>query len=51
MPRDLSRVGAYALKRALGRGAFGEVKLGVQDKTGAKVAVKVRGRAREGWMC
>lgn len=45
MPREVSRVGAYALKRSLGKGAFGFVKLGVQDKTGRKVAVKVRANA------
>ena len=45
MPREVSRVGAYALKRSLGKGAFGYVKLGVQDKTGRKVAVKVRANA------
>jgi len=46
MPRELARVGAYALKRTLGKGAFGWVKLAVQDKTGAKVAIKVRRRRR-----
>ena len=51
MPREVTRVGAYALKRTLGRGAFGWVKLAVQDKTGAKAAIKVRRRARmDGWM-
>ena len=51
MPREVTRVGAYALKHALGRGAFGWVKLAVQDETGAKAAIKVRRRARmDGWM-
>jgi len=51
MPREVTRVGAYALKRTLGRGAFGWVKLAVQDETGAKAAIKVRRRARmDGWM-
>ena len=50
MPREtnVTRVGPYALGRTLGKGAFGWVKLGVHDKTGVKVAVKVRIRAREG---
>ena len=55
MTREVTRVGSYALKQTLGKGAFGWVKLGVQDKTGEKVAVKVRAmggfgdaRAREG---
>jgi len=42
MTREVTRVGSYALKQTLGKGAFGWVKLGVQDKTGVKVAVKVR---------
>jgi len=44
MPREVTRVGAYALRRTLGKGAFGWVKLAVQDKTGAKVAIKARRR-------
>ena len=50
MPREtnVTRVGPYALGRTLGKGAFGCGKLGVHDKTGVKVAVKVRIRAREG---
>lgn len=42
MGKEVTRVGQYALKRTLGKGAFGWVKLGVQDKTGLKVAIKVR---------
>lgn len=56
MTREVTRVGSYALKQTLGKGAFGWVKLGVQDKTGVKVAVKVRAiggfgdaRARGRW--
>ena len=46
MGKEVTRVGQYALKRTLGKGAFGWVKLGVQDKTGLKVAIKVRVRTR-----
>lgn len=46
MGKEVTRVGQYALKRTLGKGAFGWVKLGVQDKTGLKVAIKVCVRTR-----
>ena len=52
MGKEVTRVGQYALKRTLGKGAFGWVKLGVQDKTGLKVAIKVsvRTRVRSRWI-
>lgn len=39
--KTLTRIGNYELRKTLGKGTFGKVKVGIHLPTGEKVAVKI----------